>query len=84
MPLWHSEATGNLVMYLYDRSQQHGNHNLSHFHITYYNEDVVFDIRGNKLAGHCKDEKGPSLRRKTVAGTAHRCGLQTALPWLRT
>ena len=57
MPLFHYEPTGNLSMYLYDRTQNHGNHNLSHFHITYYNEEVVFDVKGNKLAGKCRNEK---------------------------
>lgn len=73
MPLWHKEQNGNLVMYLYDRAQNHGNHNLSHFHITYKNKDVIFDIKGNKLEGNCDNEKEIGEYIKKHRNYIHKC-----------
>lgn len=56
-PLWHEEDYGSLKMFLYDRSQNHGDHNLSHFHVNFKNQNCVFDIKGNVLAGKINNEK---------------------------
>lgn len=43
-------------MYLYDRSQHHGNHNYSHFHVKCLNEESVFNILGDLMEGTCDKE----------------------------
>jgi len=53
---WYYET--RLSIYLYDRSQNHGDHNLSHFHVKCKNGDkAVFDTKGNKIEGNTKYDK---------------------------
>lgn len=47
-----------LSIYLYDRSQQHGNHNYSHFHVRCKDgTNSVFNILGVCMEGSCKYEE---------------------------
>ena len=57
MPKWFHQDEFKISMYLYDRSQHHGNHNYSHFHVKCLNKESVFNILGDLMEGTC-DKKG--------------------------
>lgn len=57
MARWFYQEKYKIAIYLYDRSQHHGNHNFSHFHVKCLNKECVFNILGNLMEGECDKEK---------------------------
>lgn len=57
MPKWFHQDEFKISMYLYNRSQHHGNHNYSHFHVKCLNKESVFNILGDLMEGTCDKEK---------------------------
>ena len=60
MGRWYHEKD-KIGIYLYDRSQNHGNHNYSHFHVRQKDgKNAVFNIKGELMEGNCDNERGIS------------------------